>query len=325
MFENILQAETARRISSAFAHSGFTDLIMFKGRLICCYRQGDSHVSRDGRVEICTLEPPLNMRIYSRLTYPGADLRDPKLCIMPDGKIVCVAYARFTINGDSTHHTVMVSWFSDNGLSWSAAHTFGPAYWWLWRLRWHKDEAFGLAYNRGHDRVDLYKGHPRKQVECLKAHVLSLQKHGLGYPNESDLYFEPGGKLWALVRRDADSFSAQLGCAYPPYTRWQWHDLKEYIGGPVMQPLCEDWMLVGGRQWTGKKLQTRLWAMQLSSHSLHPLAVLPSAGDNSYPGVVIDGDSVWVSHYSGHIDNQARVYLTRLRGVNALLDVIKQG
>lgn len=325
MFKNSLQLGDVRRLSSPSNHSAFTDLVSFRGKLFCCFRQGHSHVSDDGEIEITLINENGVLIQRSKLSVPGMDLRDPKFTVSHEEKLILIAHARSYNSKSKAYFSVTLSWFSLDGYSWSSHHQFGPNNWWLWRLRWHNDEAFGLAYNRGHDRVDLYKGHPRKQVECVKTHALSLQHHGLGYPNESDLYFEADGKLWALVRRDADSFSAQLGFACSPYTRWKWHDLKDYIGGPVMQPLCNDWMLVAGRQWTGRKLQTAIWVMQLSTHTLHWVAVLPSAGDNSYPGLVIDGDNVWVSYYSGHKDNQARVYLARLSGINALLDVIKQG
>ena len=42
--------------------------------------------------------------------------------------------------------------------------------------------------------------------------------------------------------------------------------------------------------------------------TLTTLAVLPSGGDTSYPGMVIDDDRLLLSYYSGHEDRTA-IYL----------------
>ena len=41
------------------------------------------------------------------------------------------------------------------------------------------------------------------------------------------------------------------------------------------------------------------------------VAVLPSGGDTSYPGIARDGDSVMVSYYSSH-EGRTSIYLARL-------------
>ncbi|QJR81812.1 hypothetical protein CA267_014125 [Alteromonas pelagimontana] len=138
------------------------------------------------------------------------------------------------------------------------------------------------------------------------------------------MLFDEDGSLWALVRRDADTFTAQLGFAKAPYRRWQWKDLGEYIGGPVMHRLSSEHALVAGRVWTGKQVYTQVWLLHLPSAKLLPLIRLPSGGDNSYPGMVIKGDALYLSYYSAHIDGQPRVYLATLTGINTLLNIIKQ-
>ncbi len=139
--------------------------------------------------------------------------------------------------------------------------------------------------------------------------ILSQQKHSLGYPNESDLRFTSDSTLVTVVRRDADSFTAQLGISKPPYRRWEWKDLGVYIGGPVMHLLSDDTALVAGRSWDGRALHTRLWLLDTVTGKLTTLSVLPSGGDNGYPGLSIYDNTLLMSYYSSHIDNQSRMYL----------------
>lgn len=45
---------------------------------------------------------------------------------------------------------------------------------------------------------------------------------------------------------------------------------------------------------------------------------MPSSGDTSYPGLILDNDLLYMSYYSSHIDNQARVYVAKIDGVKSL-------
>lgn len=324
MPEIYLKTDQIIRISSRSPHSAFTDLLkMSHGDMLCCYRQATNHVSNDGALEITYLTGSGKVESRCRIALAGIDLRDPKLSSGPDGRIWLIANARYADNENTTVKRRMMSWFSTDGKSWSSPHDLDLQGWWLWRIIWRHDDAYGFAYNRGQDRIDLYQGHPGKRMFCRKSHALGLTSHGLGYPNESDMHVDDEGNMWALVRRDADSFSAQLGFSKPPFTRWQWHDLRCYIGGPAWAPLTATTMLVSGREWTGKALVTTLWLLNLTNQKLEKIQTLPSGGDNSYPGLVISADKLFVSYYSGHKDNETRVYLATLSGMDTLRDKVE--
>ncbi|NMH59671.1 hypothetical protein [Alteromonas ponticola] len=312
------------RISSAYNHSAFTDLVKVNDKLVCCYRQATNHISGDGRIEVTVTDLELKVLTRQIISFPDSDLRDPKLSIDDNGRIYLLAYARINATEQSCSSTRWVSWFSDNGLTWSSPHFFGTSGWWLWRIRWYQGQAYGFAYNRLQNRIDLYSGHPRKAMYLHKSHALSLRDHKLGYPNESDLLFDEDGSMWALVRRDADSFSAQLGCAKAPYRQWQWQDLDTYIGGPVLHALSADSALVAGRIWQNNRPQTAIWHLTLKDAKLTHLLTLPSAADNSYPGIVLYGDTCYLSYYSGHIDRSTRVYVAKIENLQCYLDKIKQ-
>ncbi|QJR81816.1 hypothetical protein CA267_014145 [Alteromonas pelagimontana] len=178
MYKNILKIISTDRISSRSAHSAFTDLCEFNGRLICCYRQATNHVSGDGYLEVSRFSADYRVVERQKIVEINFDLRDPKMSIGPDGKIWLTAFARKHASESGHRSTTMMSWFSSDGISWSSKHEFGPSHWWLWRVRWHNSKAFSMAYNRALDRLDLYSGHPGKQMFLQTPHALSKYPSG---------------------------------------------------------------------------------------------------------------------------------------------------
>lgn len=317
------QFKWLKRLTHQHKHCAFTDLQYFNGKLYCCYRKATDHVSGDGIIVIIALNKDGQCLFQQRLIETDADLRDPKLVTCPNNGLLLLAYARYRDENNKTIATSNLTWHSSTGETWSSATNLNMNLWWLWRVKYsnqHNSIAYGLAYRRIEDRLDLYSGDPRRKMALLQRGVISKLTHQLGYPNESDLYIDEDQTLHAIVRRDADSFTAQYGLAKPPYSRWHWFDLGEYIGGPVWQPLTDNVYLVGGRCWTGKALYTRLWLFDRVKCALTVFDTLPSAGDNSYPGISIIKQHVYVSYYSSHIDDRSEIYLA----CYAIKDVLKE-
>lgn len=297
-------------------HNAFTDLVAFNGNLLCCFREASNHISGDGVIRVITLNQAGERIWQDRIAIPGADLRDPKLVTLPGGDLMLLAYARFADENNRTRWTRSLVWRSNTGKSWSQPRYFGPSYWWLWRLRWLNNTAFGLAYNRTEQRLDLYSGNPFGTFELHQENVLGLAKHHLGYPNESDLLFMPDNTLYALVRRDADSCTAQLGVAKAPYKNWQWQDLGTYFGSPVMASLNDQALLIAGRQWINNQPKTvvaKLLVNNIDQPIIHSRLILPSAGDNAYPGLVLQHNRAWVSYYSQHENRRCQIYLAEIK------------
>lgn len=301
-----IQLDSIKRICSGYSHNAFGDAVMFHGTLFISYRCGTDHMSEDGKVVVLQYTPDGQRISGQQLVLPGYDLRDPHFTETRDGKLILIAHTR-----SSPTHPIpeTVSWFSTGNNTWSGIRFPGPKGWWLWRAAECNGKHWGLGYLRQANQLNLYSGNLCRRMEIACNDVLSLRKHGLGYPNESDLAFTSEGTLIALVRRDADSFTAQLGTSKPPYSRFSWVDLGIYIGGPAMLLLDDESALVAGRYWDGKNLHTRLWHLDISTAHLRTLAVLPSAGDNGYPGLAIYEGKLLMAYYSSHIDNQSRMYL----------------
>lgn len=293
-------------------HNAFTDLCTFKNQLFCAFREATDHVSPDGKIKILTLSGEGDVLWQESIHVPNADLRDPKLCLTPQGELMLIAYARFPDENNKTLWSRSLVWKSNTGKSWSQPQYFGPTYWWLWRLRWQANQAYGFAYNRVEQALDIYKGVPGRSFHLLKKDALGLASHGLGYPNESDILFDENGEAFAIVRRDADTFTAQLGKAKAPYTQWHWQDLKTYIGSPVIQNNDETSFLVGGREWFGAQPKTTLIKMAKSSGKILDRLILPSAGDNAYPGLAKLNNKTYLCYYSAHENQRCQIYLAQV-------------
>src|SRR5688500_16405492 len=74
--ESSLQAEILRidRIWAEAEHSAFTDLIRFRERWFCTFREGSKHASPDGAIRVIASEDGLAWRSVARLTEAGIDL-----------------------------------------------------------------------------------------------------------------------------------------------------------------------------------------------------------------------------------------------------------
>jgi hypothetical protein len=300
-----------KKIGNRANHNAFVDLCAFNNHLFCCYREAQNHVSADGQICILTLNKNGQVLASQRIIMAHTDLRDPKLSMMPNGHLLLIAYAKQTNANNVVVARKNLSWVSQTGHSWSSAKEFATRGWWLWRVSWHQNIAYGFAYNRRANAIHLYSGHPRRSFHMHQPNVLSLEKHNKGYPNESDIFFE-GTKAFAIVRRDADSHFAQLGKSTYPFKKWLWFDLECYIGGPALMPINKDFALVAGRIVKQGKWVTALMKVDLSSGKLKELLVLPSAGDNSYPGLVIENKTLYISYYSSHLDNKSSIYMASI-------------
>jgi len=306
-----MQITYIKKLWNKAKHNAFTDLCAFDGKLYCCFREAINHVAGNGIIRVLALNTQGDILGTQCLRVAQADLRDPKLSVTPDGKLLLIAYAR---RHDANNKTVLsqcLCWSSADGLSWSSSTDFAEKNWWLWRLTWHQGQAFGLAYNRAKQTLNLYRGDPRRtfNVHCHRA--FSVERQHKGYPNESALVFV-GDTAYALVRRDADSYSAQLGRARFPFKRWDWQDLGCYIGGPAMLLKDQHSAYVAGRIAYQGRLRTALMTLNLSTAKLELVLVLPSALDNSYPGLVRQGNKLYLSYYSCHQDNKSSIYLAKI-------------
>jgi hypothetical protein len=283
-----------RKIAGTAPHSAFTDLIRHNDRFYCVFREGKTHVSPDGSIRILTSPDGRTWESAANITSDTADLRDPKISVMPDGKLLLLVGAALHGKGDVTHQSW--TYTSSDGKKWDGPAKVGDDNFWLWRLTWHDGTAYGVGYSTARD-VKGTRLYATTNGTMLKTIVPELFQKG--YPNEHAMRFNRTGTAWILLRRDGSESSARLGIADPPYDQWQWHDLGIKIGGPAMIDLPDGRIIVAARLYD-QKTRTSLCWLDATTEKLVECLPLPSAGDSSYPGLVLHGGKLYVSYYSSH-------------------------
>ena len=293
-----------RRIWSEGPHNAFTDLVYFDQQWLCVFREGKDHVSFDGRVRVLASSDGKAFHSISVLSMPAADLRDPKICVTPDQRLMLTAGLRLAQDLGRT-----LAWFSYDGVTWTSPQPIGADNDWLWRVTWSEGIAYAVGYSWTEPSgLRLYTSRAGRSFQPIEAPLIEE-----GSPNETTLVFTPDDLAYALVRREAGSCTAMLGRARPPYTDWSWEDTGQPLGGPGLLRLPDGRLVAAGRVRAGSEEGPRtalLW-LDAASGNLTEFLELPSGGDTSYPGLVWHQDLLWVSYYSSH-EGQTSIYLAQV-------------
>jgi len=293
-----------RRIWDRAPHNALTDLIRFREEWLCVCREGDAHASPGGVVRILASENGVSWNSAATLSDPKADLRDPKLSITPDGRLMLNAAAAWHQPAPNRHQSLV--WFSPDGREWVGPKPIGDPDVWLWRVTWHK----GIAYSAGYSTVDQTGVRLYSSFDGLRYKLIVPALHDQGDPNEATMLFQPGGSALLLLRREAGEATAQLGSADAPYREWTWRDLGVRIGGPHAIRLPDGRMIAAARRYGGA-WRTSLHWLDPNAGRLEEFLTLPSGGDTSYAGLVWHEGLLWVSYYSSH-EEKTCVYIARV-------------
>lgn len=297
-----------RKIWDGASHNAFTDLVRHQDRFVCVFREGQGHVSPDGAIRVIGSVDGRDWTSLARIQLPGADLRDPKITVAPDGRFMIVAAAARNRkpNGAADHQSMV--WFARDAKEWGQGHDVADRDFWLWRVAWHENRAYGIAYGttEANKQVRLYQSRDGVSFDLLVKNLFDK-----GYPNESGLAFLDDGTCVCLLRRDETPRTGMLGTAPPPYTSWTWRDLGVAIGGPQLLRI-PDGRFVAAVRLYDKKVRTALGWIDPRAGTFREFLTLPSGGDTSYPGLVWSDNMLWVSYYSSH-EGKTSIYLARVK------------
>ena len=283
-------------------HNAFTDLIRFRGRWWCVFREAVAHDAPGGIVQVLTSETGEGWEPAATVEERGVDLRDPKLSVMPDGRLMLLmGGCIYDDEGEYLTRAPRVS-FSEDGLAWSAPRRVLAEDHWLWRATWHGDRAYSLS--------KLGEGkEPRRGFLYSSADGIAwdwITEFKLPGVSETTLRFLPDGEMVALVR------PGYIGRSRPPYREWSFCETADRIGGPNFIRLPDGGLWGSGRLFTAEGPRTVLARMTTTSYE--PVLTLPSGGDTSYAGMVWHDDLLWMSYYSSH-EGGTSVYLAEGEGV----------
>jgi hypothetical protein len=319
-------------------HNAFTDLIRWRDKFYCSFREADAHVGGDGRLRLLESADGDKWQSAALISEKGIDLRDPKLSITPDDRLMIVAggsvYEGKTLKGRQPRVT-----FSKDGRDWTPPQRVLEEGEWLWRVTWHGGKAYGVSYN-AEERTSPAAQEAAKtgKVESGPAEwklKLVSSSDGVkydvvthldvpGHPNETTLRFLPDGQMIALVRREGGNKLGWIGRSNPPYTKWEWTESKHQVGGPNFIRLPDGSLWAACRSYpppgSSSGAKTVL-AKMTATGDYEPKLTFPSGGDTSYAGLVWHDGLLWMSYYSSH-EGKTSIYLAK---VKVPLDAAKIG
>jgi hypothetical protein len=286
------------------AHNALTDLIRFRDLWFCVFREGEDHISPEGKIRILISEDGLVWNSGSLISIPGVDVRDPKITITPSGGLMLNAGGAYGSSAPFRHQSFV--WFSWDGMDWSDPEVIADPNFWLWRVTWNRNAAYGIAYST----VEPFGTRLYSSIDGVKYDVVVDRLFVDDCPNEATIIFQKDDTALCLLRRDAGKATAMLGISQPDYSQWNWKDLGVRIGGPNMIVLPDGRIVAAIRRY-GKQPWTSLSWLDPDKPVLTEFLALPSGGDTSYAGLRWHEGMLWVSYYSSH-EERTSIYLARI-------------
>ena len=140
------------------AHNAFTDLVRWRGKWYCTFREADGHVGGDGKLRVLESADGKAWEPVALIAEEGIDLRDPKLSVTPKDRLMIVAGGS-VYRGTKTLLGMQprVS-FSSDGREWTAPRRVLSEGEWLWRVTWHDGKAYGASYSPPASRAPKRRG-----------------------------------------------------------------------------------------------------------------------------------------------------------------------
>ena len=307
---------SVERIWDRAGHNAFTSLVYHNNRFYCAFRESEGHVSDiNGTIRVIASDDGQNWYSVAHLYERDVDLRDPMLSITPDNRIMLNIGGSFYVGGKLVKMQPKVCFSDKSGKNFSTPQNIhidekiktGKD--WLWRATWHN----GTAY------AGIYQTSKEKSVQLVKS------ENGISYTyvttfdviggNETTLRFTPQNKMVAVVRRGKGNNHGYVGSSESPYTQWTWKELDVRLGGPDLIILPDGKMICGTREYPPDYKEKTILAQINLDGDFTKLLTLPSAGDCSYPGLMLKDSLLYISYYSSHEEKTA-IYLAKTFDLN---------
>lgn len=319
-----VRVDNVRRVFWDGDHNAFTDLIRWNDRFYLTFRScPDGHsVHPTAKIVVLASDDAKSWEKVYEFRVPRRDTRDPHFL---DFKGKLFIYTGTWYCGDSAPkredykintHLGFGVW-TDDGTKWSAPEQLEGTYGhYIWRASSHDGKAYLCGrrrhgYAEGHGELGWIESAMLESDDGLRWRFVGLFQDKKG--DETTFLFEPDGQVVAVVR----SKESTLNRSRPPYQEWDRKNLGVYIGGPLLTRWGGRY-LVGGRKMDydkeakARNPKTVLYWLK-KDDSLQQIAMLPSGGDNSYPGFVeLSPKKGLLSWYSSHEKDEAGKTITAI-------------
>ncbi len=296
-------------------HNAFTDLVRWQDKFYCTFREGEHHVhGADGKIRLIASEDGEKWDSVAMWEEPGIDLRDAKLSIMPDGRLMILMGGSEYVDRKLMSCLTRVAFLQPGQREASPPRpvVVDPQvksnHDWVWRVVWHEGVGYGTLYqippSTPDYRLQLLKTTDGVNYELVTTLGLS------GQPNEATPLLLDDGTMVMAVR---NGVRASFGRSRPPYTEWDWVETAQHLGGPDLELLPGGGIVMGTRAFGDSQREPPYTALGLIARdaTFDERVRLPSGGDTSYPGMVVHDGKLWVSYYASH-EGKTSIYLAKV-------------
>lgn len=244
---------------------------------------------------------------------PPTDLRDPKLIITDDNRIMLITDGEFYNNGKVVSRRPYVAFSDTNGENFSElkrSDVYHPtedvksnSNFWMWSLINNKGTYYGFDYLH----FQLFKSSDQGKTFYP---LTKFNKESIGEdPSEVALITDTNDKMYAFIRRA--NANGYLGTSLPPYASWEFKELNYRLEGQFPLLYNNDKFIIGTRAFDENgATYTAIYITDLQGNRSKEIK-LPSGGDTSYPGLVLDNEYLSVSYYSSH-EGRTSIYFTKI-------------
>lgn len=297
-----------RKVFDNVRHNAFTSLARWRDRLYLAFRTADNHANPNAPEGVVTVLASTDdgatwEHVAQIEGMHGMDLRDPKLLATSDR----LWLHTFEYQG-ADRRDAMVTWTVDGESFVPVRRALEEDNHVIWWPATHDGRFWGAGYRYHGNKKDI-RSVLFTSDDGAHWRVKSMV-YDVPWANESALIMADDGTATVLVRNDGDRLNPPasngrpvLARSAPPYTEWAYAELDRKLSGLAFVKIKEGFLLAA-RTHGPDGTRTACFLMpddaEATTVNLDPLFTLPSGGDTSYAGFVVNDRRVLMSYYSGH-------------------------
>lgn len=300
-------------------HNSNTDMIRWQNEFYLAYVSSPYHFSSDASVLYIKRSDNkgVSWQEVTRFNPEQDDIRDPKFAVIGE-RLFLYALKNKTFNPEPY---ISVYAYTDDGTDWTSLNDVPDLEGWLF---WRPKTLDGITFYNSAYWWEHGKSCLLESTDGINWKIISTINEG-ERNDETEIEFLANGDLIALARLEYDeSFlggslgdirgSTLITTSKKPYTTWtetaqskvtrldgsylfSYHD-RVYALGRYQPDLGFSGPLTAQGSSLARK-RTSLFAVH--EDGLAYLTDLPSGGDTSYVGLVMDGDIAYASYYTNNI------------------------
>jgi hypothetical protein len=292
-------------------HNSNTDMTFWDGWFYLCHQTSPFHLgSRRSRLLLWRSRDGRAWEKVTEFKAERGEYRDPTFGQI-DGKLFVYVLPNLTRMAEPV--TTFYSWSEDGGVTWQPFNEVNTPGWLYWRPKTIDNKTWYVTgYWHEHGKAVLLKSSDGVQWE-----IVSQIWEG-DHNDETDFEFLPDGRILATGRLEAGDgllgdrdACTLLSVASPPYTQWSYaRSYETRFDGPCLFQYNGRIYGIGRYQASffprlaeqgGMFSRKRTSLFAVDEKGMTRLTDLPSAGDTSYAGIVIQGDDLYASYYTSDV------------------------